>query len=45
VSYSRTGDFVAELCAHGPDVIVLAPEALRQAVIDQLTAVAEGVHR
>jgi proteasome accessory factor B len=45
LSYSRAGDFVAEVCAHGPDVIVLAPAALRQAVIEHLTAVAEGVHR
>lgn len=45
VSYSRAGDFVAEVCAHGPDVIVLAPAALRQAVIEHLTAVAEGVSR
>jgi proteasome accessory factor B len=40
VSYARLGDFVGELCAHGPDVLVLAPEDLRAAVIEQLTAVA-----
>jgi predicted DNA-binding transcriptional regulator YafY len=45
VGYSYLGDVVAEVCAHGPDVVVLEPAALRQAVIAQLTAVAEGVTR
>jgi len=40
VEYARAGDFVGELCAHGADVLVLEPEGLRQAVIDQLAAVA-----
>jgi proteasome accessory factor B len=42
VSYSRTGDFVGEVCAHGSDVIVLAPAGIRRSVIAQLTAVAGG---
>lgn len=42
VSYAREGDFVGEVCAHGADVIVLAPAELRRAVIAQLTAVAGG---
>ncbi len=45
VGYSFVGDVVAEVCAHGPDVVVLEPAALRQAVIAQLTAVAEAVTR
>lgn len=45
VGYSHLADLVAEVCAHGPDVVVLEPAALRQAVITQLTAVAEGVSR
>lgn len=42
VSYSRTGDFVGEICAHGADVIVLAPAGIRRSVIAQLRAVAGG---
>lgn len=42
VSYSRTGDFVGEICAHGADVVVLAPAGIRRSVIAQLTAVAGG---
>jgi len=42
VSYSRTGDFVGEVCAHGSDVIVLAPAGIRRSVIAQLKAVAGG---
>lgn len=44
VSYARRGDFVGEVCAHGPDVLVLEPEDIRAGVIDQLRAVA-GVDR
>lgn len=42
VSYATAGDIVGELCAHGADVLVLAPPALRSAVIAELTTVAEG---
>lgn len=42
VSYSRSGDFVGELCGHGADVIALAPAGIRRSVIAQLTAVAGG---
>jgi proteasome accessory factor B len=45
VSYARTGDFVGELCAHGADVLVLSPPALREAVISQLQAVAAEASR
>ncbi|MBN9104036.1 MAG: WYL domain-containing protein [Propionibacteriaceae bacterium] len=40
VGYARPGDFAAELCARGADVLVLAPDTLRQAVITRLEAVA-----
>jgi proteasome accessory factor B len=40
LSYARLGDVVGELCAHGADVLVLGPDALRAAVMDQLQAVA-----
>lgn len=43
VGYSRAADFVAELCAHGEDALVLAPDDIRAAVIAQLSAVAGGV--
>lgn len=42
VTYSRTGDFVGEVCAHGADAIVLAPAGIRRSVIAQLKAVAGG---
>lgn len=42
VSYASQGDFAGEVCAHGPDVLVLAPTELRDAVIGQLRAVAGG---
>lgn len=42
VSYSRSGDFVGELCGHGADVIVLAPPGIRRSVVAQLKAVAGG---
>ena len=51
VAYSRPGDFAAELCARGADVLVLTPEGLRASVISRLEAVAsasappEGVRR
>ena len=40
VSYARPGDFAAELCARGADVLVLAPDGLRAAVVARLEAVA-----
>jgi proteasome accessory factor B len=42
VDYSTLGDFVGEVCSHGPDVIVLGPPALREQVIEQLRKVAFG---
>ena len=42
VAYSRPGDFAAELCARGADVLVLAPDALRGSVIARLEAVASA---
>lgn len=42
VAYARPGDFAAELCARGADVLVLAPDALRGAVVAQLEAIAAG---
>ncbi|MCE1175079.1 MAG: WYL domain-containing protein [Propionibacteriales bacterium] len=41
-TYARRGDFVAELCAHGADAVVLEPASLREAAIDHLRAVAGG---
>ena len=40
VSYSRTADFVGEVCAHGADVVVLAPQRIRSAVVESLRATA-----
>jgi proteasome accessory factor B len=40
VSYSRSGDLVGEVCAHGADVLVLAPEQVRRTVRARLAAVA-----
>lgn len=40
VSYSRAADMVGEICAHGPDVVVLSPQRLRQSVVTELTAIA-----
>ncbi|HAM45205.1 MAG TPA: DNA-binding transcriptional regulator [Propionibacteriaceae bacterium] len=40
VSFARSGDFVADVAAYGPDVIVLGPADLRAAVITHLAAVA-----
>lgn len=40
IGFSRPGDFTAELCARGSDVLVLAPDTLRESVIAQLEAVA-----
>lgn len=42
VGYSRAGDLIGELCAHGADALVLAPQRIRRAVIAQLQAVAGG---
>lgn len=42
VSYARAGDFVGEVCAHGADVVVLAPAEIRQAVRRELAATAGG---
>ena len=42
VPYAARGDMAGEVCSYGPDVIVLAPDALREAVIAQLTAIAGG---
>lgn len=39
VRYARRPELVAEICAHGADVLVLRPLALRRAVISQLKAV------
>jgi proteasome accessory factor B len=36
VGYSSVGDFVSEICAQGPDVIVLDPPELRQQVVSHL---------
>lgn len=44
VNYARRGDFVGDVCAHGPDVLVIEPAEIRAAVISQLRAVA-GVPR
>nr|NLI50776.1 WYL domain-containing protein [Propionibacterium sp.] len=40
--YAEDRDAAGELAAHGADVVVLAPPALRDAVIAHLRAVAEG---
>jgi proteasome accessory factor B len=40
VSYGRRAELVGEVCASGPDVLVLGPEDLRAAVVAQLRAVA-----
>lgn len=40
IGYSRDDDVVADLCSYGADVLVVAPPALRQAVLAQLTATA-----
>jgi len=40
VSYARAADMVGEICAHGADVLVLAPQHLRKSVITELTATA-----
>jgi proteasome accessory factor B len=40
VSYARAGDLVGEVCAYGADVVVLAPQRIRRAVITELRAVA-----
>lgn len=40
VSYARAGDLVGEVCAYGADVLVLAPQRIRRAVVTELRAVA-----
>lgn len=40
LGYAREADLVGELCAHGADAVVLAPQRIRLAVIAQLRAVA-----
>lgn len=40
VSYARAGDLVGEVCAHGADVLVLAPAEVRAAVLAELRAMA-----
>lgn len=40
VSYARAGDVVGEVCAHGADVLVLAPPGIRRSVIARLRWVA-----
>ena len=42
VSYARAGDLVGEVCAHGADVVVLAPAAVRRAVRTELRAIARS---
>ncbi|MFT3861393.1 helix-turn-helix transcriptional regulator [Micropruina sp.] len=42
VPYRQEGDFVAELCGHGPAVLVLEPLELRRQVIERLTVIAGG---
>ncbi len=38
VSYARAAELVGEVCAHGADVVVLAPQHLRRAVVSELRA-------
>jgi len=40
VAYTSDGDFVAEVCAHGPAVLVQEPLELRRQVIERLTLLA-----
>ena len=39
VPYASRGDFVGEICAAGPDVLVVEPTSLRTQVVDALNAV------
>lgn len=39
VPYARSGDFVGQICAAGPDAVVLEPRELRERVLAQLIAV------
>ena len=39
VPYANRGDFASEVAAHGPDVVVVAPDDLRHRVISHLGAV------
>ncbi|MFT4294275.1 MAG: WYL domain-containing protein [Micropruina sp.] len=40
VPYAQDRDFVGEVCAHGPAVLVLEPDELRRTVIERLTRAA-----
>ncbi len=40
VGYARAAELVGEVCAHGADVVVLAPPRIRAGVVQQLTAIA-----
>ena len=42
--YTRDSDFVADIAAAGPDVVVLEPAELRDQVLAQLRAVLEVSH-
>ncbi|CEG96316.1 helix-turn-helix transcriptional regulator [Propionibacterium freudenreichii] len=44
VPYTRDSDFVADIAAAGPDVVVLEPAELRDQVLAQLRAVLEVSH-
>ena len=40
LGYAREAELIGELCAHGADAVVLAPQRVREAVIAELKAVA-----
>ncbi|MGB7962989.1 MAG: WYL domain-containing protein [Propionicimonas sp.] len=42
VTYARRGDLVGDVCAGGPDVLVLEPFGVRAAVLKQLAGIAGG---
>ena len=42
IEYASRGDLVGEVCSYGPDVIVLEPAGLRDAVVAHLAAIAGG---
>ncbi|MDQ7993071.1 MAG: WYL domain-containing protein [Propionicimonas sp.] len=44
VAYASGGDLVGEVCSYGPDVVVVEPPDLREAVVRQLTVIAGGGH-
>lgn len=41
VAYSRQGDIIGEVCAHGQDVLVLDPPEVRRRVLEHLRCVAK----